>query len=133
MKNNLLQSMVNGLNTEWQKERAKSQMTLGKLILTLELLDSDREISGIGEPDSYRGYYSDLAFKPTDKKVTVEALFKLCQNCMGREFTGYKGGEFLMGENTPLWIASYGDCGNRLMGLDDSKKIIIPKTEPEEE
>jgi hypothetical protein len=44
---------------------------------------------------------------------------------MGREFIGYKGGEFLMGENTPVWISSYGNCGDRLLELRAEGEILI--------
>ena len=131
MKIHPLQAMVDGMSAEWQKDRAKSQMTLGELISKLEQLDGNREIAGIGKPDSYRGYYSDLAFEPIEEKTTIEALLKVCRYCMGIEFTGYKGGEYLMGESTPLWIASYGVSGDRLMELNDSEDVIVPITEPE--
>jgi hypothetical protein len=32
-------------------------------------------------------------------------------------FTGYKGGDFVMGALTPLWLASYGSCGRKLMAV----------------
>ena len=131
---NPLQAMVDGVNAKYADERAKSQMTLSALIVYLGTLDGSQLIRGVGSPDSYRGYYSDLAFEPTDKEITADELLLICKNdCMGKMFEGYKGGDFWMTGNTPLWIASYGNCGERLIGFDGSKEVIIPITEPEED
>ena len=128
-----LQAMVNGINSALQRDRAESQMTLGALITALEALPADRQISGLGELMSYRGYYCDLAFEPSEEIETVDALLTRCREAMGKEFTGYKGGEFMMGTSTPLWIASYGyGGGDRLMSLDASSGIIKPVGAPQE-
>ena len=99
-------------------------MTLGKLIDALSALPGDRKISGVGGPDSYRGYYRDLAFEPDESERTVAEVLQECSDCMGREFTGYKGGEFLMGERTPVWIAEYGSSGERIMSLDTTGDVV---------
>ena len=107
-------------------------MTLGHLIALLEALDDERETVGLGELESYRGYYCDLAFEPSGDLESVESLLARCRAAMGREFTGYKGGEFLMGAPTPLWIAPYGVAGaSRLMGLDTGADPITPTTKEE--
>jgi hypothetical protein len=62
-----LQAMIDGMSAGWQKERAESQMTLGKLIDKLDSLPPETKLEGFGEPHSYRGYYSDLAFEKTDE------------------------------------------------------------------
>ncbi len=128
-----LQAMMNGMGAEWQKQRSETGMTLGKLIEALESLDPSRLIQGIWEPHSYRGYYSDLAFEPVSDTHTVENALRIAKECMGEVFTGYKGGDFQMGRNTPLFIACYGDCGDRLMALDTSGDIITLITAPEED
>lgn len=84
----------------------------------LKTLPGDTEIEGLGKLDSYRGYYSDLAFEPTEDKRKVEELLEVCQAAMGQVFTGYKGGDFVMGALTPLWIAGYGCCGDKLMSIN---------------
>jgi len=30
---------------------------------------------------------------------------------MGKVYEGYKGGDYVMGANTPLWIGEYGSAG----------------------
>lgn len=128
--NRVLQALVDCMNSEEQKKRANSgQLTLGKLIEKLELLPPDTPITGLGALRSYRGYYADLAFEPEDGITTVGVVIERCRAAMGREFTGYKGGEFLMGENTPLWVSGYGYAsGLKLMGLEARDGALRPVT-----
>jgi hypothetical protein len=111
-----LQAMMNGMCAQWQRERADTQMTLGKLIERLESLPAETMLEGICKPHSYRGYYSDLAFERGDKVTAAKAL-ETCRGCMGEVFQGYKGGDFQMGRNTPVWLASHGRCGLKIMDI----------------
>ncbi len=115
----LLQGLVDGIGRDFQKERSATQMTLGQLIAELEKLPPERTIVGFGNPHSYRGYYSDLAFEPTEDEITVINLLTSCrEDCMGQKFEGYKGGDFYMTAETPLWISDWGySSGMRVMGL----------------
>ena len=141
---NLLQDMMDGGNARAQKERADGgQLTLGEFIALLELQGNpDREILGFGKLISYRGYYCDLAFDPDDvfigdslksgKLPTVADLLAACRAAMGKVFEGYKGGDFMMGEATPLWVSPYGDStGEKLVGLDSTGMVLMPNTEKE--
>lgn len=131
---NHLQAIIAAYSTKAQVERSASQMTLGKLISALGQISAERITHGFGFLHSYRGYYADLAFDPEDSPIgNVGDLLALCKNAMGKVFTGYKGGDFLMGETTPLWISEYGATGLRLIDLDTSKEIIEPITAPDEE
>ena len=124
-----LQAMVDGMGAQWMKDRAETQMTLGKLIAALEELPADMLIDGIHSPHSYRGYYSDLAFESASDKVTAGKALEMCRGAMGRVFQGYKGGDFMMGEATPVWLAEYGSCGLRIMDLRHGGEI---ETAPDE-
>lgn len=119
MADHWIQHLVNGMNAEQQEKRAASeQMTLGKLIAVLESLPSDTPVEGLGALDSYRGYYSDLAFEDDVSPRTVGDVLADCRNALGERFTGYKGGDYYMTKNTPLWVSDYGCAsGKRLMGL----------------
>ena len=113
-----LQAMVNGMNAHWQSERAQTGMTLGRFIAALESLDQSATVEGLGELISYRGHYCDLAFEPDPTPRTVAGLLAKCRAAMGAVFEGYKGGEFVMGATTPVWVSEYGrSSGLRLMGL----------------
>lgn len=129
-----LQAMINGMNAAWQKERQKTQMTLGAFIKALEYLHPERKIVGVGEPMSYRGYYVDLAFEPTTELRTVAHVLASARSAMGKVFEGYKGGDFMMGESTPLWSATYGSCGLKILSLNiETDPISIVLAEEEEE
>jgi len=114
---NIMQNIVDGMNLRMQRERAEQQMTLGKMIATLEKMPQDTLIDGISNPHSYRGYYCDLAFSRTDKKTSVADALAMCRGAMGQFFVGYKGGDFAMGALTPLWIAHYGSCGDKIVDI----------------
>ena len=130
---NPVQAMLDHDFAEQKKKRAEGQMTLGKLIEALEGLNPERKVVGLGQLDSYRGYYEDLAFGPDETPRTVGDLLAECKKAMGRYFTGYKGGEFLMGEDTPLWVSAYGDAsGLKLMRLHTESDPIQPVMEQEE-
>ena len=111
------QLLMNGLSAQWQAERSATQMTLGKLIDLLKMMKPKDVIQGFGEAHSYRGYYSDLAFELSGNQMSVKDALKICQAAMGEVFEGYKGGDYQMGRNTPIWIANYGRCGMKIMSL----------------
>lgn len=107
-----MQAMVDAMSDQWRRERAETQMTLGKLISALKGLPPEQAVPALGHAHSYRGYYSDLAFERRDGTLPAQDLLAQCRAAMGRVFEGYKGGDYVMGETTPVWIAEYGTtCG----------------------
>lgn len=115
---NDLQALLDGLRARLQRERAKTQMTLGKLIETLEAMPEGAQVANLRNPHSYRGYYEDLALEPSEGLRPAEELLAECRAAMGKAFHGYKGGEYVMGERTPVWVSGYRDVsGLRLMAL----------------
>jgi hypothetical protein len=123
-----LQAYIDALTEEARQERSKTQMTLGKLIEVLEAMDGATQVDNLRNRHSFRGYYSDLAFEHGPGTRPASELLQECRNVMGRTLGGYKGGEFLMEERTPVWVAEYSFLGNRLMSFDGGKIV----TEPEE-
>lgn len=132
-----VQAMVNCINQAAQVKRSQSeQMTLGELIEKLEGVPDTEYVVHlhgkmsvtIGSPHSYRGYYCDLAFMEVVGPLpTVEDVLIMLKGCMGKTFTGYKGGEFMMGESTPVWISVYGEC-SRIAPVDiilNEEKFIV--------
>lgn len=112
-----LQKMLNVMMEQKREDRSKYHLTLGKLIKRLEQMPPQQKIltsdgQGIKGLSSYRGYYSDLALHPVGGPVwTAAQLLREAQAVINTELTGYKGGEFLMTKDTPLWLASYGNSG----------------------
>ena len=111
------------LIAEMRKERSQTQMTLGGLIDRLKEMDQSLEMEGIGAAHSYRGYYQDLAFSRCEKRSVADVL-EDAKDCMGEMFEGYKGGEYYMVRDTPVWIANYGSCGTRIMAINDDGTIV---------
>ncbi len=112
-----LQALLDGMSAQWQRERAETQMTLGKLISALEAMPEGAEVANLNNPHSYRGYYSDLAFEQDEGTRPAADLLSECKAAMGQVFEGYKGGEYVMWALTPVWIARYGCSGQKLMEL----------------
>ena len=119
-----LQALMDGMSARMQSERAKTQMTLGKLIAALEAMPPDAEVAQLQSAHSYRGYYSDLAFELGPNTRSVQGLLSDCKDAMGKVFEGYKGGDFVMGALTPIWLADYGDIGVKLMALPADGKPV---------
>lgn len=118
---NELQAMIDGMAQHNQRERAQDQMTLGDMIERLEEMDPEVMVGLEEGGHSYRGYYIDFAFGSGSTKV--HKLLQSCNDAMGEVFGGYKGGDYVMGKLTPVWVAGYGDCGSKLMGINDDGTV----------
>lgn len=112
-----LKALIDGMKAQWQRERAETQMTLGNLIAALEAMPEDAEVANLNSAHSYRGYYSDLAFEHGEGTRPADDLLAECRAAMGQVFCGYKGGDFVMGSLTPVWLARYGCGGKKLIAL----------------
>lgn len=96
----------------------KEQLTLGKMIRTLEDMPSETIVAGLCNAHSYRGYYDCLAFSEGIGSTTASILLERCYACVGKEFTGYKGGRFVMRRSTPIFVANWGECGKQLIAVN---------------
>lgn len=126
-----LQKLVDAMNAAGEQQRSNYHLTLGALIRALEAASPEIVVafSSGGHPTgphSYRGYYSDLSFKPQSATVTAAELLAICRGALGETFEGYKGGDFVMTERTPLWRAPYGDCGDAIVSanLIDGRLVL---------
>lgn len=105
-------------------------MTLDDLIIALAACPDQGapvEIDGepAGEFNSYRGYYDQLALGTGREPVTVEALLAMAGKAKGRVFQGYKGGDYTMTGNTPVWFAEYGEYpGKAIVGMDHAGHTV---------
>ena len=127
-----LNQSFDSVNRACARTRSQYHLTLGAAIKELEAVEPSRYVvyshdrsHGPGTPDSYRGYYSDLALEP-DEPITAGELLSRLRAALGAEFTGYKGGEFTMTADTPLWCAEYGRCGPAVIAaLTDEPGPIV--------
>ena len=91
-------------------------MDLGELIKALEAEPDQGKVLplGLGHPDSYRGFYEQLEFNPV-ADVTVGQVLADARSAVAATFQGWKGGEYVMGESTPCWLAYRGTgCGEEI-------------------
>lgn len=129
-----LQKMIDAMCEMDRQTRSQYQLTLGTAISKLGDVDGSTPVvfdigGGPHHAHSYRGYYSDLAFDTADTGVYVKDFLGYLRESNGETFMGYKGGDYTMEDNTPLWVASYGDCGRAMMDivLTDGKAVITTK------
>ncbi len=141
MDNDFLTKSIHGIvKADRDKRMGQSeQLTLGELILKLEQIEPtyvdyekktqdknvcfDFEYAVPTGVSSWRGSYDELALtfdftgyehfsKDKPEPMTLTAFLKLLKETIGKEFTGWKGGEFVMGKTTPVWVANVGNSGN---------------------
>lgn len=130
-----IQKLFDAMSDTARVERSHYHLTLGAAITKLEAMDpaltvvcSDDASSAPGYAMSYRGYYSDIAFSPVPA-TDVAAFLATCRNALDTTMEGYKGGEYLMHKDVPIWIAEYGCSGDRavvdLVQVDGKAVLII--------
>lgn len=106
------------------------QFTLGEFIDALAKLDESAVVRydfGYMEPTSpasYRGFNDHLAFGHQEteypKEVKVRDVLQWAREALYATYEGYKGGTYMMRENTPLWVANYSQCaGTAIVGVKD--------------
>lgn len=81
--------------------------------------------------DSYRGFYEDIAigWKPGNFDVEVPGFLSLIECAIGTTFTGWKGGDYVMREDTPVWVANRGEChGTALIAVHDLDYVVYLET-----
>ncbi len=89
-------------------------MNLKDLIDFLAARDpGHRPAIGFAKPHSYRGDYAQVAFEPA-RDVTIGDMLEAARTAHGETFTGYKGGDFTMGDWTDCYLANYGCCGEEI-------------------
>lgn len=84
---------------------------LGDLIKWLRTQPMDMVVKdGFGTPHSDRGDYANLAFDP-ENTTTIKDMLLNAESAVGSVYTGWKGGDYKMYLNTPVFIGECGECG----------------------
>jgi hypothetical protein len=129
-----LQKMFDAMSDMSRITRADYHLTLGALTEILEKVPPETPVKfddgrQVGEEDSYRGYYADLAFEIGDKPSTASDVLQACRRAATDTYHGYKGGDYTYDERTPLWRAPYGCCGPAIIGADvrDGEVVLVTK------
>jgi hypothetical protein len=85
---------------------------LRDLITFLETQDPESTVKdGFGEPHSDRGSYDELAFDPKPE-AKIEDMLRYAKGAVGETFEGWKGGDYTMDLDTPVYIGEYGTGGD---------------------
>ncbi len=81
---------------------------------------------------SYRGSYEELALGFTKYQrfnTTLKELIHDLRQAVGRVYQGWKGGDFRMDSNTPLWVANCGHSSTTVIsGVIEIPYAIIIET-----
>lgn len=89
---------------------------------------------GIGDAGSWRGDYSQIAFE-TVSNISVQTMLEEALDLCGSTHQGYKGGEYVMTDETPINIDKYGECSSGdamrdlLYKLGDEDAYILSRDE----
>lgn len=83
--------------------------------------------------NSWRGSYEELALNfgsnedENEMQLELTEFIKLCEEAIGKTYTGWKGGDFVMSEDTPLWVANMSNSGNTAVVdvLDEGWQVVI--------
>lgn len=145
------------LTTEVHKQRrgrfeCSDQLALGNLIEKLEpiarrqkgRIEDDNEEAVVVfdfeymfpvDFESWRGSYAELALTFSSREhsdyslsaPTVSDFLDMCKKAVGSVHTGYKGGEYRMTINTPVWVANRGNSGNTALidVVDDGYHVVL--------
>jgi hypothetical protein len=105
--------------------RKKYHVTLGQLLDELErdgainrvVVDLNGTHYFIWNGCSYRGYYADLSLLIAELKGEVAKevpnQIEMLKGLLGQTMSGYKGGEFLIDRDAPLWVTNQvSNCSN---------------------
>ncbi len=81
---------------------------------------------------SYRGFYHELAVGFTDEysaRPTLEAFLTRLKKAVGGTFYGWKGGDYRMTEDTPIWVAEHGNTSETaIVGVRDKGYEVVLDT-----
>lgn len=130
-------SSLNDNFSLWLKQKrvkemeTSPQLTLGKIIELLQKCDQEKIVRFDKKNlypsyfTSWRGSYCELSLTYAEQPVTVKMLLRNAISVVGKYQTGYKGGEFLMTRDTPVWIANYGMSSGFKKAKDKQEQYIV--------
>ena len=119
---------------------SRDQMSLGQLIDALKDVRTSNGKDGLtvcfdfeySRPtgfDSWRGVYAELAlnFSFDGRETSLEDLISWAEESVGKTFEGYKGGDFTMTRETPVWVANCGNSGSTAVTgvYDDGWQVVL--------
>lgn len=115
-------------------------MTLGMLIARLEEANPEHSVyldfarCAPTTFASYRGFYDEIAVGFSDNdSTTVAQLLARAQGALGQTFQGWKGGDYVMTDRTPVWVANDGNAsGTKLVKVVVGDRCVTLLTDTEQ-
>lgn len=127
----------------YERLQTSPQMTIGEMITKLETIDPQRkDYKGDTQErhvyldfcdtrptglDSWRGSYREIAiqFDEETSPMSLTEFLALLRGAIGKTYQGYKGGDFVMGKHTPVWVANYGNSGSTgVVGIESDDYVV---------
>ncbi len=98
-----------------------SVLTLQQIIDALRALPNDPKVYGIdGVLHSDRGYYERSASEQVDWPTRAYVLADDLEAQIGKPIHGWKGGEYTVRADLPVYIAEYGKTGPAIGGIEQT-------------
>lgn len=127
----LFDNSVQGMRNEALKN--SPQWTIGELLVAMENVDHTLPVkfsdgTHPGYLTSWRGSYHEIAFtyETEGTPPTVKKVLKDLGDSVGKTYEGYKGGDFVMGRRTPVWVAEWGDSRDTgVVGLEVKNGVCV--------
>ena len=121
----IIEAMKKELAKEWAKDSVeKGAMTANELISKFEeFKDSNKPViiemdgnlyTSVFVANSWRGSYSlpAIDYKLDKEGYPLDDAIENLKNLDGTEVTGYKGGDFTLSGDDPIFVANYGKLNN---------------------
>ena len=125
---------------QWAKEsKDKGAMSAEDIILKLEEFKDSKKLIIIEmndeiftsdfAADSWRGSYNlpSIEYYSGDSGCSVDSAIEDLQEIDGMKVSGYKGGDYTLNKEDPLFIANYGESNNctAIVDIVESDEFII--------
>lgn len=88
----------------------------------------------MGDYKDYQKWEKTHSTKVDELPANANTLGKLLESLLGKDFIGYKGGNFTIEEYKPLWLETdAGSCGEvAIVGIDKNLKLITKEVEDDD-
>lgn len=121
-----MRNLIKAMEKEWAKDSVeKGAMTANELIYKFEefkmmvnkpvIIEMDGDLyTSIFVADSWRGSYNlpAIEYSLNSEGHPLESVIKNLKNIDGAKVTGYKGGDFTLSGDDPIFVANYGESNN---------------------
>ena len=135
-----IQQFIEDSKLKWAKEsNDKDAMSAEEIISKLEEFKDSNKLVVIEmnnkiftsdfSADSWRGSYNlpSIEYYNSDSGCSVESAIENLQEIDGMQVTGYKGGDYVLNKEDPLFIANYGESNNctAIVDIQETNDFII--------